>query len=91
MNIFHGKTAFQLLKIKFQKSQKYFVKGGLKTLYFSSAHIYLSYGNIVWGSTTRTKLKKIESKQRGVIRVIYAVEYTRGKNGRNKSFKYLQI
>ena len=72
------------------KAKNIFFKGGLKTLYFSSVHIYLSYGNIIWGSTTRTKLKKLKSKRRGVIRVIYAAEYTRGKNERNKSFKYLQ-
>ena len=53
-----------------------FSKVGLKTLYLSFAHSYLNYGNIAWGSTTRKKLKKIASKQRPTIRVIYAAEYT---------------
>ena len=39
------------------KAKNIFSKGGLKTLYFSFVHSYLNYGNIAWGSTTRTKLK----------------------------------
>ena len=72
-------------------------KGGLKTLYFvlysklcfSFVNRYLNYGNIAWGSTTREKLKKLASKQRQAIRVVSAAKYTREKNGRNESFKYL--
>ena len=46
-------------------------KDGLKTLYFSFVHSYLNYGNIAWGSTTRTKLKKLAAKQRQAIRAIH--------------------
>ena len=42
-------------------------------------HSYLNYGNIAWGSTTQTKLKKLASKQRQAIRVTYAAEYARAK------------
>ena len=42
-------------------------------------HSYLNYGNIAWGSTTQTKLKKLASKQRQAIRVTYAAEYARVK------------
>ena len=59
------------------KAKNVFSKGGLKTLYFSFVHSYLNYGNIVWGSTTRTKLKKLANKQKQAIRAIYAAEYTR--------------
>ena len=41
-----------------------FSKGGLKTIYFSFVHSYLNYENIAWGSTTRTKLKELATKQR---------------------------
>ena len=34
-----------------------------KNLYFSFLHSYLNYGNIEWASTSRTKLKKLASKQ----------------------------
>ena len=59
------------------KVKNTFSKGGLKNLYFSLVHSYLDYGNIAWGNITRTKLKKLASKQRQAIRAIYAAEYTR--------------
>ena len=59
------------------KAKNVFSKGGLKTLYISFVHSYLNYGNIVWGSTTQTKLKKLASKQKQAITAIYAAEYTR--------------
>ena len=40
-------------------------------------HSYLNYGNIASGSTTRTKLEKLASKQRQATRAIYVAEYTR--------------
>ena len=47
-------------------------------------HSYLNYGNIAWGSTTQTKLKKLASKQRQTTRVTYAAEYAREKMGEIK-------
>ena len=43
---------------------------GLKSLYYSFIHSYLNYGNIVWASTYRTKLKRLAAKQREAIRII---------------------
>ena len=43
----------------------------LKNLYFSFMHSYLNYRNIVWASTTRTKLKKLASKQKQALRIVY--------------------
>ena len=40
----------------------------LKNLYFSFIHSYLNFGNIVWASTSRTKLKKVASKQKTSIK-----------------------
>ena len=42
----------------------------MKKLYFSFLHSYLNYGNIAWASTTRTKLKKLASKQKQALRLI---------------------
>lgn len=42
----------------------------LKLLYFSFVHSYLTYCNIVWGSTNHTKLKKLHSKQKSFVRLI---------------------
>ena len=43
----------------------------LKNWYFSFIHSYLNYGNIVWASTSRTKLKKLVSKQKQALRMVY--------------------
>ena len=43
----------------------------LKNLYFSFIHSYLNYGNIVWTSTGRIKLKKLASKQKQTLRIVY--------------------
>ena len=43
---------------------------GLKSLYYSFIHSYLNYGNIVWASTNKTRLKRIAAKQKEAIRVI---------------------
>ena len=44
----------------------------LKSLYFSFIHSYLNYGNIAWASTTKTKLKKLASKQELAVKTISA-------------------
>ena len=61
------------------KAKSIFSKVGLKTPYFSFVYSYLNYGNIAWGSTAQTKLKKLASKKRQAIRAIYTAEYTREK------------
>ena len=42
----------------------------LKKLYFSFIHSYLNYGNVVWASTSTTKLKKLTSKQKQAFRIV---------------------
>ena len=39
-------------------------------LYFSLFHSYLNYGKIAWASTTKSKLRKIESQQRQAVNAI---------------------
>jgi hypothetical protein len=45
----------------------------LKSLYFSLIHSHLSYGNMAWGSTNYTKLKKLYSKQKHACRIVFGV------------------
>ena len=42
----------------------------MTTLCFSFFHSFLNYGNIAWGSTTKSKLRKIASQQRQVVNAI---------------------
>ena len=42
-----------------------------KNVYFSFIHSYQNYGNIAWGSTYKTKLKKIFTYQKKAARVIF--------------------
>lgn len=45
-------------------------KNLLKTLYYSFVHTHLSYGNIVWASTPKTKLFTLFRYQKHAIKVI---------------------
>ena len=54
------------------KAKPYIDKHWLLSLYHSYIHSYINYGNIAWGSTTRTNLKKIYSQQKHAIRVAYS-------------------
>ena len=42
----------------------YLDKENLKSIYFSFVHIYISYCNIVWASTSKTKLTRISINQK---------------------------
>ena len=54
------------------KAKHYIDKHSLLSLYHSYIHSYINYGNIAWGSTTRTNLKKIYSQQKHAIRTGYS-------------------
>ena len=43
----------------------------LKQLYFAYIHSYLSYANIAWASTHKTKLKKLVSQQKQACRIVF--------------------
>ena len=43
----------------------------LKKIYFAYIHVYLNYANIAWASTHKTKLKKVLSKQKYYLPIIF--------------------
>ena len=43
----------------------------LKTIYFPYTHSYLSYGNIAWASTRRTKWKPLLYKQKQEVPIVW--------------------
>ena len=45
--------------------------GCTKELYFSFIHSYLNYGNIVWASTNKSKLKTLLRRQKHAARIIH--------------------
>ena len=45
-------------------------KSLLKQLYSAFLHSYLSYGNLVWGSTHRSKLETLYRHQKHAVRII---------------------
>ena len=49
----------------------YLNKDSLLALYFSYIHSYINYANLVWGSTNRTYLRKINSQQKHALRLIH--------------------
>ena len=53
------------------KAKHYLNKRSLLVLYYFFIHTYINYGNIAWGSTNRTNLKKINSLQKHAIRIIH--------------------
>ena len=53
------------------RSKPYLTKKCLLSLYYSYIHTYISYANIIWGSTYISNLKKINSQQKHAIRIIF--------------------
>ena len=43
----------------------------LNQIYFAYINAYLNYANIAWASTHKTKLKKVQSKQKHALRIIF--------------------
>ena len=55
------------------KAKPYIDKHSLLSLYHSYMHSYINYGNIAWGSTTRTTLKKC-TVNRNMLSELYIVK-----------------
>ena len=43
----------------------------LKQIYFAYIYAYINYANIAWASTHKTKLKKVQSKQKHALRIMF--------------------
>ena len=52
-------------------AKHYLNKRCFLVFYYSFIHTYINYGNIAWGSTNRTNLKKINSLQKHAIWIIH--------------------
>ena len=58
--------------IGFLYQGKYYLDDNcLKQIYFAYIHANLNYANIAWASTHKTKLKKVQSKQKHALRIIF--------------------
>ena len=53
------------------KARTYLNINSTKQLYFSFIHSYLSYGNIAWASTNKSKLNTLHRRQKHASRIIY--------------------
>ena len=65
--VFVEKKVSESIRILY-KAKNIASKDGLKTLYFSFVHTFLDYGNIAWGSTTRTKLKNSQGNDNRLLK-----------------------
>lgn len=62
------------------KARKYLTRTAARSLYFSFVHPYISYGNMVWASTYKSKLSKIFTLQKRAVRIIsYANRLTHSR------------
>ena len=53
------------------QGKHYLDKHCLKQIYFAYIHAYLNYANIAWASTNKTKLKRVQSKQKYALCIIF--------------------
>ena len=65
-----SKSIYVLRSLKHMIGQKH-----LLTLYNTIAYPYISYGNLLWGGTYKTLLKRIDVLQKKHIRVVNNLEY----------------
>ena len=62
------------------KAKPYLNKDSLLALYFSSIHSCINYANLVWGSTHRSNLQKINSQQVNKQSTVIRTGFTIPKN-----------
>ena len=73
------------------RAKQYLNLNSLKQLYFAFINSYLNYGNIIWGSTYKSKLKKLYSKQKHACRIIFREDRYTSVHHRLKEIGALDI
>ena len=69
LNLMENKIAKNIGLI--YKAKPYLNKDSLLALYFSYIHSYINYASLIWGSTYRIYLRKINSQQKHALRLIH--------------------
>jgi hypothetical protein len=72
-------------------SKHLLTKEHLKTLYYSLTHSYLNYGLLLWGSSNKRHISKLEIKQNKTIRIINNSKYNASAIPIYKSLNILPI
>ena len=62
------------------RARKFLNNDAMKLLYHSFVNPYMNYGNVVWGSVPKTKLKKLHNLQKRAIRIVtYSPRYAHSR------------
>ena len=72
------------------KAKQFLNAKAMQSPYFSFIHSYLTYGNVVWCSTSMNKTKKLFSKQKQAIKIIPMADIHANLNSDEK-MKHLDI
>ena len=72
------------------KAKQFLNEKAINILYCSFIHSYLTYGNVVWCSTSLKKTKNLFSKQKRAIKIIPMTDIHRNLNSHEK-MKHLDI
>ena len=70
------------------KARQYLNKQGLISLYYSFIYPYLTYCNHIWGSTSKTSLKRLTTLQNKAVRII---AHARWRASSDPIYKHLNI
>ena len=85
------KIKLQKILASYNQGKHYLDDNCLKQIYFAYIHAYLNYANIAWASTHKTKLKKVQSKQKHALRIIFNQSKTSPSKPLFLSFNVLNI
>ena len=62
----------KIMELLYQ-GKHYLDENCFKQIYFAYIHTYLNCANVAWASTPKTKLEKVQSKQKYALRIILNV------------------
>ena len=72
------------------KEKQFLNAKAMKSLYFSVIHSYLTYGHVVWCSTSMNKTKNLFNKQKQAIKIIPMAgnHVNLNSDEKNETFRY---